>query len=112
MVPPLSEKVGGRVPRVPRLIAPMPLSRLIVHINSYTIKNEKTFCFPYAHSLFLCRLQVSNCQPWVSSILDAYLLIDGTFAQPCIFAVVNCADVALSVFYSPILTRCRIFLQV
>jgi len=48
MVPPLSEKVGGRVPRVPRLIAPMPLSRLIVHINSYTIKNEKTFCFPYA----------------------------------------------------------------
>jgi len=32
-------------------------------------------------------------------------------AQPFIFAVVNCSDVALSVFYSPVLTRCRIFLQ-
>ena len=31
--------------------------------------------------------------------------------QPCVFAVVNCADVALNAFYSPVLTRCRIFLQ-
>jgi len=28
------------------------------------------------------------------------LLFDETFAQPCIFAVVNCADVSLDVFYS------------
>jgi len=32
-------------------------------------------------------------------------------AQPYNFAVANCVDVALSVFYSPILTRCRIFFQ-
>ena len=37
--------------------------------------------------------------------------LDETLAQPCIFAVLNRADVALSVFYSPVLTRCRIFLQ-
>jgi len=30
-------------------------------------------------------------------------------AQPYIFAVVNSSDVALSVFYSPVLTRCRYF---
>jgi len=29
-------------------------------------------------------------------------------AKPYIFAVVNCSDVALSVFYSPVITRCRI----
>jgi len=39
------------------------------------------------------------------------LLFDETFAQPCIFAVVICADAALSVFYSPVLTRCQIFLK-
>jgi len=32
-------------------------------------------------------------------------------AQPYIFAVVNCVDVALSVFYSAVLTSCRIVLQ-
>jgi len=32
-------------------------------------------------------------------------------AQPDDFEIVNCADVALSVFYSPVLTRCRIFFQ-
>jgi len=40
------------------------------------------------------------------------LLFYETFAQPCIFAVVNCADVALSAFcYSSVLTRCWIFWQ-
>jgi len=28
------------------------------------------------------------------------LLFDETFAQPCVFAVVNCADAARSVFHS------------
>jgi len=37
------------------------------------------------------------------------LVFDETFVQPCIFAVVKCADVGLSVFYSPVFTRCRIF---
>jgi len=32
-------------------------------------------------------------------------------AQPYIFAVVNCADIALSVFYSPAITICRMFLR-
>jgi len=31
--------------------------------------------------------------------------------QPYMFAVVNCSDAALCVFYSHVLTRCRIFLQ-
>ena len=33
------------------------------------------------------------------------LLFDEKFAQPCKFAVVNCTDVALSVFYSPVSTK-------
>jgi len=46
-----------------------------------------------------------------SRIPSDRLFFDETFAQPCIFAVVNCAEVALSLFYSPVLTRFRIFLQ-
>ena len=46
-----------------------------------------------------------------SRIPSVRLLFDETFAQASVFAVVDCADGALSVFYSPLLTRCRIFLQ-
>ena len=49
------------------------------------------------------------CRP--NHIRSDRLPYDETFAQPCIFAVVNCSDVALSVFFSRVLTRCRIFLQ-
>jgi len=35
---------------------------------------------------------------------------DETLAQPD-FAVVNCSDVVMSVFHSPVLTRSLIFLQ-
>ena len=38
------------------------------------------------------------------------LLFDETLAQPD-FIVVNCSDVEMSVFHSPILTRSLIFLQ-
>jgi len=38
------------------------------------------------------------------------LAFDKTPAQPH-FAVVNCADVVMSLFYSPVLTRSLIFLQ-
>jgi len=38
------------------------------------------------------------------------LLFDETLAQPH-FAVVKCSDAVMSVFYSPVLTRCLIFLQ-
>ena len=52
-------------------------------------------------------------QPWVSTlgvrrplcIPSDWLLFDEAFEQPCIFAVVNCADVALIVLYSPILAK-------
>jgi len=44
---------------------------------SYLIKNENSLRrLLYAHAQFLCSLQVSNCQPWVSAIPAAYLLID------------------------------------
>jgi len=46
-----------------------------------------------------------------SCIRTDRLLYDETFVQLCILAVVNCADAAVSVFYSPVSTRCRIFLQ-
>jgi len=71
--------------------------------NSHIIKYE-SFLVLHAHSQFLCSLQVSSCQPWVSANPAAYflmsdrLLFDETFAQLCIFAVVNCADVARSVW--------------
>jgi len=52
-----------------------------------------------------------GCPPFPPYTFSAQLLFDATFAQPCIFAVANFADVALSVFYSPVLTRCRLFLQ-
>jgi len=97
-------------------------------------------CVLNAHFQFLCRLvqHVSNCQPEVSAIPTAHLcstairrdiraafflicellhrsieciLLHSLNAQPYIFAVVNCSDEAVGVFYSPVLTRCRIFLQ-
>jgi len=38
------------------------------------------------------------------------LIFDKTLAQPH-FAVVNCSDAMMSAFYSPVLTRSLIFLQ-
>jgi len=38
------------------------------------------------------------------------LVFNKTLAQPH-FAVANCSDAAMSVFYSPVLTRSLIFLQ-
>jgi len=52
-----------------------------------------------------------RCPPSQPHTFFARLLLDMTFAQPCIFAVVSCANVALSAFYFPVLTRCQIFLQ-
>jgi len=57
----------------------------------------------HAHSQFLCSLASFKLStPGVrhsSRIPSDRFLYDETFAQPCIFAVVNCDDVALSVFY-------------
>ena len=46
-------------------------------------------------------------QPHTNSQL---LVFDETLAQPD-FAVVNCSDVVMSVFHSPVLTRSLIFLH-
>jgi len=42
-----------------------------------------------------------GCPPSQPRTFSARLLFDETFAQPYIFAVVNCADVALGVLYLP-----------
>ena len=52
-------------------------------------------------------LTLGVCHP--CRIASDRLRFDETFAQPCIFAVMNCADVALRAFYSPVLTRWQIF---
>jgi len=49
----------------------------------------------YVHSQFLC---------------SRLLAFDKTSAQPH-FALANCSDAAMSVFYSPVSTRSLIFLQ-
>ena len=71
-------------------------------------KKQKVSCLLYAHCThsilaFFIKFQTGNpvC-PWSSRKphpFSARLLFDETFAQPYTFAVVNCADVALSVFY-------------
>jgi len=65
------------------------------------------------NSCVIYKFQTVNlgCPPFPPYTFSAQLLFDKMFAQPCIFAVVNFADVALSVFYSPVLTCCRLFLQ-
>ena len=113
----------------------------VVSLRWFCLPRRKFSCVRYAHFKFLCRLvqQVLNCQPWVSAISAAYLLcstavrrdirtaiflicelhhrsvecvlLHSLNAQPYAFAVVNFSDVALNLFYSPVLTRCRIFLQ-
>jgi len=82
--------------------------------NSH-IKKRNFSSVLYAHSQFLCSLASLKLLTLgvrhPSRIHSDRLLFDETFAQPCIFAVVNCAGVALNVFYSPVLMRWRIFLQ-
>ena len=71
----------------------------------------------YAHSQFLCGLVKFDHanqglrQPVQPHTFNAQLLVfDETLAQPH-FAVVNCSDVVVRVFLSPILTPSLIFLQ-
>jgi len=49
-------------------------------------------------------------QLWTACHSVECVLLHFFNAQRHIFAVVNCADVAQSVFYYAVLTRCRIFL--
>jgi len=79
---------------------------------------EQTFsCVRYPHSQFLCSLAKFDLanqgvrQPVQPHTFNAQLpVFDETLAQ-LDFAVVNCSDVVMSVFNSPVLTRRLIFLQ-
>jgi len=58
-----------------------------------------------------CQNVNSGCPPSQLHAFSAQLVFEETFEHPYIFAVVNCADAALSAFYIPVATRCRIVLQ-
>jgi len=76
-------------------------------------KNQKFTCVLYAHSQFLCslaRFDLANRgvrQPVQPHTCAPLLVFDKTSAQPH-FAVVNCSDAVMSVFYSPV-TRSLMF---
>jgi len=78
-------------------------------------KKRKFSCVLHALFQLLCSLASLKLSTLdvrhPSRIPSDRLLFDETFAQPYIFAVVNSPDVALSVCYSLVLTRCRILLQ-
>ena len=86
-------------------------------VDSIHHKKQTFSCVFYAHSQFLFSLvkfDLANQdvrQPDQPHTFNAQLLVfDKTLAQPY-FAVVNCSDVGMSVFHSPVLTRSLIFLQ-
>jgi len=80
-------------------------------------KKQTFSCVLYAHSEFLCTLEKFDLanqglrQPVQPHTFNAQLLVfKETLAQPdCV--VVNCSDVGMSVFHSPLLTRSPTFLQ-
>jgi len=71
--------------------------------NSHIIKNEtflRTLCaFSILVRFTSFKLSTLGVRH-PTRIPSDRLLFDETFAQPCMFVVVNCADVALSAFYS------------
>jgi len=80
-------------------------------------KKQTFSCVLNAHSQFLCSLAKFDPanrgvrQPVQRHTFNAQLLVfDETLAQHD-FAVVNCSDVGMIVFHSPVLTRSLIFLQ-
>jgi len=83
----------------------------------YITKKQTLSCVLYAHSQFFCSLvkfdlakQVLR-QPVQPHTFNAQLLVfDETLVRPD-FEVLNCSDVVVSVFHSPILTPSLVFLQ-
>ena len=77
-------------------------------------KKQKLSCVLYPHSQFLCTLAKFDLanqgvrQPAQPHTSNQLLVFDESLAQPD-FAVVNCSDVVMSVFHSPVLTRSLIF---
>jgi len=85
----------------------------------YTYQKSKVYLrrLLYAHFQFLCSLARFNLanrgvrRPVQPHCFCARLLVfDKTLAEPH-FAVANFSDELMSVFYSPVLTRSLIFLQ-
>jgi len=74
-------------------------------------------CFYHVPRLYRhpVALQVSNCQPWVSTISAAYLSCSTAIRRDSrsldVFAFVNCTVVALSIFHSIVSMLGLIFLQ-
>jgi len=84
-------------------------------VDFYTSQKQKFSCVLYPHSQFLCTLakfDLANqgvrqpAQPHTSN--PQLLVFDESLAQPD-FAVVNCFDVVMSVFHSPVLRVSLIF---
>ena len=79
-------------------------------------KNRTFTCVLHARSQFLCSLARfdlanRNVRQQVQLHTSTPLLVfDKTSVHPD-FAVVNCSDAVMNVFYSPVLTRSLIFLQ-
>jgi len=86
-------------------------------VGFYNHKKQTLSCVLYAHSQLLrslAKFDLANQglrQPVQPYTFNAQLLVfDETLAQPH-FAVVNCSDAVMSVFYSPVLARSLILLQ-
>ena len=92
------------------VFAPLLVTRLWTSIQH----KKLTFsCILYAHSQFLCilvKFDLANQDLRQPVQPHTYNVFDETLAQPH-FAVVNCSDVVVSVFHSPVLTRSLMFLQ-
>jgi len=80
-------------------------------------KKQTFSCVLYEHSQFLCSLvKFDLANQGVHQLVQPHtfnvqlLVFDETLAQPD-FVVVNCSDVVMSVFHSPVLTRSLLFLQ-
>ena len=65
-------------------------------------------CVVQQDSILQTGVCVKTIQP--HTFCAPLLVFDKTSAQPH-FAAVNCSDAVMSVFYSPVLTRSLIFLQ-
>jgi len=87
---------------------------VFTHLWTSFHHNKLTFsCVLYAHSQIFCSLvkfDLANQDLRQPVQPHTFNVFDETLAQ-LNFAVVNCSDVAMSVFHSPVLTRSLMFLQ-
>ena len=85
--------------------------------TSINHKKQTFSCVLYAHSQFSCNLAKFDLanqgvrQPVQPHTFNAQLFVFNETLAQLDFAVVNCSDVGMSVFHSPVLTRSLIFVQ-